>query len=145
MYAYNAMCFGTAIPSSGMSAQLAPCHSGFKLCSYSSYYINYNIMHKFLVHNISKDLGTKPLYLQTGVSESFDRLISVEHSNGHTRSLEVINLYPLLLSTTLGCEHQLHLPTFSSHCHRCLWISAQDWLMSLTRELPAYVWINSAF
>jgi len=107
------------------------CHCGYKLCSYSSYYMNYNIMYIILVHNTSRDLGTKPLYLQTWVSKSFDRLISVEHSNGHTRSLEVINLYVLLLSAaTLRCEHQLHLPTFSSHCHRCLWILAQDWQMS---------------
>lgn len=109
-------------------------HCGCKICSYSSHYINYNIMHKILVHNISRDLPTKPLYLQTWVSESFDRLISVEHSNGHTRSLEVINLYPLLLSTILGCEHQLHLPTLSSHCHRCLWILAQKSRMQLRQK-----------
>ena len=113
-------------------------HCGCKLCSY-------NIMHKILVHNISRDLATRPLYLQTWVSKSFDRLISVEHSNGHTRSLEVINLYPLSVATILGCEHQLHLPTLSSHCYRCLWILVQDWHMSLTRELPFHVWINSAF
>lgn len=118
------------------------CHCGLKLCSYSSCYMN--IMHTILIHNISRDLGHKPLYLQAWVSKSFDRLISVEHSNWHTRSLEVINLYPLR-GTTLGCEHQLHLQTFSSHCHKCLQILAQDCNMSLTRELPFYVGINSVF